>query len=236
MVLIKTINRFFTFLNTTLILLLLIIFIFLYGSISMPFHEEFNELYFMALLRWMIESPLSITWWLWLAVIILMLLTINTILCSIQSIVRKSERRRFSIIIAPQMMHAGFLFILFGHLLSSSLSEKALFVLNEGSQMPFGTGYIRIERFDLSIDKNGYIDDMSVKIRYISSSDELYEIRPNKPFISEGKGLYLKMVRPYPYLHGVFEYSKEPGAIPALIGGVLFFIGNILLLFLRRKR
>ncbi len=232
-----SIIRFFTSLNTALVLIFLMTVIFLYGSITMPFHEEFNELYFLALIRWMFRNPFHITWWLWTAVVILILLTLNTIICSIQSIIRKSEGRRFLITVAPELMHIGFLFILLGHLLSSISSEKEFFILGENSGIPLGNGYIRIERIDFSIDRKGYIDNMSAQIRYISSVDnEVYEIKPNKPFILNGTGIYLKMVRPYPYLHAIFEYSKEPGAIPALTGGLLFLAGNVLLLLGRKNR
>jgi len=35
------------------------------------------------------EMPVSISWWLWAAIAILSLLTANTVVCSIESIVRK---------------------------------------------------------------------------------------------------------------------------------------------------
>ncbi len=229
--------RFFTSLNTALVLIFLMTVIFFYGSITMPFHEEFSELYFLALIRWMFKNPFHITWWLWTALVISILLTLNTIICSIQSIIRKSEGRRFLITVAPELMHAGFLFILLGHLLSSISSEREFFILREDSEISLGSGYIRIERIDFSIDREGYINDMSAWIRYISSDgDKVHEIKPNKPFISDGIGIYLKTVRPYPHLYAIFEYSKEPGAIPALIGGLLFLAGNVLLLLGKKDR
>ena len=59
---------------------------------------------------------------------------------------------------------------------------------------------------------------------------------PNKPSIYKGLGVYVKDLRAYPEKMVLLELSREPGAVWALIGGILFMIGTIMLIILKWKR
>jgi len=61
-------------------------------------------------------------------------------------------------------------------------------------------------------------------------------IRPNEPLFHEGLGIYLKHVELYPVRTAVIEIHREPGAGWALAGGILFTVGNMAILALRRGR
>jgi len=61
-------------------------------------------------------------------------------------------------------------------------------------------------------------------------------IRPNHPAFYKGFGIYLKEVAPPPYQAALIEIHREPGAGLALAGGILFTLGNVALLAVRRGR
>ena len=77
------------------------------------------------------ENPLH--FWFWAVLILLCLLTLNTIVCSVDSVVRKLSRAEFMLRISPQLMHLGFLLILLAHLLSSGWGFKVEGNLAQGN-------------------------------------------------------------------------------------------------------
>ncbi len=225
-------------LNTGIVLLLVLLLLLIAGAFVMPAYEAFGLLYVMPLFYWLKEVPLQISWWLILSIGAIAMLTVNTLLCSAESIIKKYKKTNFLLIIAPQIMHLGFLFILLGHLLSSHGGYRELFQVREGTWLRLSdNSIVEIKEIIIRHDDSGYITDMGMDIIYHSFSDYLrYTVVPNKPFIHKGTGLYLKTARPYPLKEAIVEISKEPGAMPALIGGILFVIGNTILLMLRAKR
>jgi hypothetical protein len=48
--------------------------------------------------------------------------------------------------------------------------------------------------------------------------------------------VYIKQAEIYPYPQALLEVHREPGAAMALVGAVLFTIGNVAVLWLRSKR
>lgn len=234
----KKILEFFISLRTAIWLLIALICILLFGSLVMPNHEEFLALHTTALFDWMQEMPAGITWWLWVCIGLLGLLTANTIVCSIESIILKRESRQWLLIISPQIMHIGFLFILLAHLLSSYGSFKGITYAYQGSvfQLP-NTLEVRFNNVSADVDAAGYVKDWSADIEYSKDGKTLSQDRilPNSPSFKEGIGIYIKTVRVAPFPVAMIEISREPGAPWALAGGVLFMAGMFILLFFRVK-
>lgn len=232
----KKILEFFISLRTAIWLLIALIFILLFGSLVMPNHEEFLALHTTALFVWMQEVPISITWWLWGCIGLLGLLAANTLVCSIESIIRKREARQWLLIISPQIMHIGFLFILLAHFLSSSGSFKGITYAYQGSvfQLP-NTLEVRFKSVSADVDASGYVKDWAADIEYFKDGKTLSEDRilPNSPSFKEGIGIYIKTVKVSPFPVAMIEVSREPGALWALVGGILFMAGMAILLFFR---
>jgi len=86
----------------------------------------------LPLFRWLRETPFVLSWWLWVAIALLALLALNTVLCSIESVRMKYRRTGFLILIAPQVMHAGFLLIVLAHLFSAWGGYKQVMPVQEG--------------------------------------------------------------------------------------------------------
>lgn len=64
----------------------------------------------------------------------------------------------------------------------------------------------------------------------------LTTVQPNDPMFHKGFGIYLKQVELAPTPMALFEVHREPGALWALLGALLFTGGNLMLLAQRRKR
>jgi len=115
-------KNFFLSLKTTVWTLLGLVVLFFIGSYLMPVHRNiFQPMNDLLLFQWVAgvaaENPFQ-TWWFFLSLAALVLLAINTIVCSIQAIKIRWSRADFLRRISPQVVHAGFLFILFAHLLA----------------------------------------------------------------------------------------------------------------------
>lgn len=224
-------------LNTGIVLMVILISLLIAGAFIMPYDEAFGLLYVMPLFYWLKEVPLQISWWLIFSIGILGLLTVNTLLCSAESIIKKYIKTDFLLMAAPQIMHLGFLFILLGHLLSSYGSSKELFMVKEGTWLSLpDDSIVEIKEIIIKQDSSGYIAEMGMEIIHHSSNIIRYTVMPNKPFIYKGTGLYIKTASPYPVKQAIVEISHEPGAMPALIGAMLFAGGNLALLFIKRSR
>jgi hypothetical protein len=192
----------------------------------------------MPLFAWLRETPASVAWWLWITLVLLGLLALNTVLCSGETLWSRWGRGGWSALLAPQLMHAGFLLIVCAHLLSalgSSLNsvvvtEMSLAALPNGSK--FGVAAISVT----STPQGMPIGFSSELVPDINKPAQRVVISPNHPWFSNGFGVYIKQAEAYPLKRALFEIHREPGASMALAGSLLFTVGNVLLLVIRSKR
>ncbi len=226
-------------LRTAVWLTVTLICLLLYGSFVMPAHDEFLALHTVALFDWMREMPVSITWWLWASVTILFLLATNTLVCSVESVIRKRGARQWLLIMSPQIMHMGFLFILLAHLLSAYGSARGITYAYNGTVLQLQNNLeVRFNQVNAAVDAAGYVLDWSADIEYFREGRALSadKIRPNSPSFRDGIGIYIKTVKAMPFPVAMIEVSKEPGAPWALAGGVMFIAGMVTLLALKIAR
>lgn len=182
----------------------------------------------LPLLLWLREAPLYYSWWLWIAVALLAVLCLNATLCGIEAL-RKGRS------LAPQLMHAGFLLIALAHLLSAYGGFKQQFQLPEGGSIGFPGGErVQVERITGETGPMGMMSAYRADLRV--TGGELNGVRPNAPMFHKGYGIYLKEVALDPVPVALLEVHREPGAPAALIGALLFTIGNLMLLMQRRGR
>lgn len=235
----KNIIEFFLSLRTTIWLLCILIAVLFAGAFIMPARGEFQTIHSMPLFDWLREQSAGITWWLWCAVGILGFLTISTIACSIESIIKKRKGTQWLLLISPQVIHIGFLFILLAHLLSSTGGFMGNAVAREGTilKMPQDDLVLHIKNISLDIDPYGYLRNWHVDVEYISGQDAVIidKIKPNKPSLKEGFNINVKDLQAFPQKAVLLQVSREPGAIWALIGGILFLAGTLTLIILKIK-
>jgi hypothetical protein len=227
---------FFLSLRTAIWLLLALIVLFLFGALVMPVRQEFQGINALPLFLWLRHSPLGATWWLLGSIGALSVLTANTLLCSVESIIRKRRSRQWLLIISPQVIHIGFLFMLLAHLLSATGGMKGSASVREGEGVMLpGEVVLRVKTVAVLAGPGGFPMDWRAEVQYLSGDKVLKNdhIGPNRPSFYEGLGVYIKDVRPGAAL---IEVSREPGAPWSLAGGALFTVGTLALFFLKIRK
>lgn len=192
----------------------------------------------MPLVAWLREVPLSISWWLWVTVVLLALLALNTVLCSAETLRSRWGACSMTSLLAPQLIHAGFLLIVLAHLGSAlwsshyslEVGEMTLAALPDGSR--FGIASINVT----STPEGMPVEFSSELVPDPNKPDVRVSISPNHPWFSGGFGVYLKQAAAFPYKRALLEIHHEAGAGMALAGSLLFVVGNIQLVAIRSKR
>jgi cytochrome c biogenesis protein ResB len=224
-------------LSTALWLLVLVLAMFLAGAFIMPGTKEFQSIHSMPMFDWLTRQPFTVTWWLWCSICVLAILAVNTLLCSVESIMKKRKITQWLLLISPQIIHAGFLFILLAHLLSAAGASQGLRVAGEGSRIDLfqDDALLVVERIRIRTNSRGYVSDWSVQARYVIDGETVSRerIEPNKPFLRRGLNVIVKDLRAYPHKAVLFQVSREPGAFWALLGGMLSVAGIVTLIILR---
>lgn len=226
----------FLSLRTAIWLLLALIAFFLIGAVIMPLRDDYGSMNYFPLFFWLLRNPAGATWWLWGSIGVLALLTANTVLCSVESVIRKRRSRQWLLIISPQIIHVGFAFIVLAHLLSAVGAAKGNVMAGKGANilLPNGT-VLKIKEIKVQTGPGGYPADWRAEVEYRSGGVALKQdfLAPNRPSFFRGLGVYIKEVR-----RGValIEVSREPGAPWALAGGALFTLGTVMLFFLKIRR
>jgi len=231
--------KIFFSLRTSVWLMTALMLILFYGAYIMPLKKEFLMLHTTPLFEWLLEQPLAITWWIWGALLVVSLLAVNTLLCSIESLIKRRSSQKMLLLIAPQIIHAGFLFLLLAHVLSSCGSFKGTTFAFHGTvlQLPNGLDVV-FDEIHIDTDQSGFVSGWHANIRYFRRGRYVTRdiIRPNDPSFQDGLGMYIKAVRTRPFPAALVEVSREPGAVWALVGGVCFLGGMIILLVMNIRR
>lgn len=189
------------------------------------------------LLVWLREVPAGVSWWLWLTVLLLALLVLNTILCSSETLRVRWGRAGLMPLLAPQLIHAGFLLIVLAHLQSAyggyhqqlEVVEGMLAQLPDGRQ--FGIAGLAVDMSPTGT-PTGFSSEL---VTDLSNPAERFTVSPNHPWFSGGYGVYIKQAEEYPHKRALLEIHREPGAGAALAGALVFTVGNVLLVFLRSR-
>jgi hypothetical protein len=224
-------------LRTTNILLALLMGLLGYGAIVMPIHPSFKDINAISLFQWMEKAPLSASWWLYLGILTIGILVVNTVVCSIDSVMKKREGKRWLLTISPQVIHVGFCFIMVAHVVSSYGSFHKYIVLNEGSSVKLDSDIdVYLRKINYTVESR-YITDMNAEIALRQGEGKIRNdiISPNNPAFLNGIGIYLKEIALSPAPRALIEFSHEPGALWALFGGVLFILGTNILVVLKLR-
>ncbi|HXX56419.1 MAG TPA: hypothetical protein VEI96_00295 [Thermodesulfovibrionales bacterium] len=226
-------------LKTSVVLLLFLLIVLFAGACIMPANNAVQSIHALPLLEWIVQAPVGTTWWLWVAMAIIALLAVNTLVCSVQSLLNKKKVAGWLILISPQIIHIGFLCMFLAHFMSSIGGFRSLAVAREGTvlQLPNGSA-LSVRDILISVDSYGYLSDGTVSISYWTGGRIAGEgvLMPNRPSFHEGIGVHVKDLRAFPERAVLLEIYREPGAAWALVGGVVFMIGTVTPLVLKTKK
>ena len=204
-------------------------------SLSGEYAAAINAL---PLWAWLRETPVSVSWWLWVSLVFLALLALNTVLCSSETLWSRWGTCGMASLLAPQLIHAGFLLIVAAHMLSAmgsslhavEVGEMTLAALPDGSR--FGVASISVTTSPQGMP----IGFSSELVPNLNRPAGRVVISPNHPWFSNGFGVYIKQAEAYPAKRALLEIHREPGAAMALAGALIFTVGNVLLVALRSKQ
>ena len=236
-------RHFFFSLKTAVWTLFVMVCLFFIGSYMMPMHRDiFGPMNNDLLFHWVKDIAMDNgwqTWWFFAALAGLVLLTLNTIFCSIQAVRGKWSRIDFLHRISPQIIHIGFLFILLAHLLGAVWGYKLSGVMPEGAYAPLPDDLaLRLNQIQVQSDARGLTIGWSVEASLYENNHLVKSgtLGPNSPLFWGGTGIYLTSLNfdRGPAAHLLI--AKDPGAIWALVGGVLFTLGSVTLLALKWKK
>jgi hypothetical protein len=205
------------------------------GSFLQGTESNINE---VALLDWLLEVPVRESWWLWASIVLLAALALNTIICSAESLRMKWQKGFFVVRLAPQLIHLSFLFIMIAHLQTAYGGFKQVIQAEPGSLITFPDGSnIIFTDFAATYGKMGMPTAFSAALEIRRGADaEAAVISPNHPLFHLGYGIYIKDIAPPPMKVALIEIHREPGALMALTGGMIFTVANLALLVKRREK
>lgn len=235
-------KNFFLSLKTSVWTLLALIGLFFIGSYMMPVHRgvfsSMNDDLLFFWVRTTASDNLRYTWWFFGVLAALALLTINTLVCSIQAIRDRWPRADFLRRIAPQIVHAGFLFILLAHLLGAGWGYKLSGMMREGTyaRLPENRA-LYLKAIHVDTDTAGYMRDWAAEAIVYENEQPVKSgiLGPNTPLFIGGTGIYLKSLS-FEAGPAVFlVIAKDPGALWALAGGILFIVGSMVILVFKWK-
>ncbi len=228
----RGIRRFFLSLNTTVSVFLVFIVLAFSGSLSLVHNLAFfSGVDDVPLFRWLVASgDPGRTWWIYAMIVTLGVLAVNTIFCTVEGVLKRFDGNRLMLKLSPQIMHIGVLFIMLGHLLTASVGFKTDLNIAKGEQKQV-TGDIAVSVEDIKVrtDPNGYSTSWEAKVAWLEKGQKKYEgsIRPVHPLYFGQFGLYTKAVTTEPQSAVLIRVCRDPGALWALAGGIIFSLGGI---------
>lgn len=236
-------KNFFLSLKTTVWTLVALIAVFFLGSYLMPAYKDVHgAMNDRLLFAWVGEYAAYRPWaasWFFLSLAGLVLLTVNTLVCSWQAVKGRWSRQDFLLRIAPQIVHAGFLLILLAHLLGAGWGFRVSGMLPVGAsaRLPDGRQLVLAD-LRPDVDESGYLRDWSAQVALYESGEQVASgsLGPNAPLFHRGTGVYLKSFefqdRPVAFL----MVNRDPGSLWALAGAVLFTIGTSIIIVLKWRK
>ncbi|GAB4302872.1 MAG: cytochrome c biogenesis protein ResB [Desulfuromonadia bacterium] len=231
----KRLIRIFSSLDLSIALIAGVLFLLAVGSFTISEQSGLND---GNLSRWLQHAPLPLSWWLWGGILLLALLVVNTVVCSIDDVSGRLRRVSGVRLLAPHLVHAGFLLVILAHLLSSLGGEKEGGEVYQGMTVRLpDASLIRFDRIEVTTGPFGMATDYSASITHTRAGEETRAIiRPNHPYFAGRYGIYLKHAQGGSPPVAIVEMHVEPGSHAALAGAILFTTGTILLLIVRRGK
>jgi hypothetical protein len=223
--------QFFLSIKTAFALFLIAIVIVFIGSLTLPYHLAFfSGIDETPLFRWLADAgKLHLTWWIYALICILAFTAVSTIFCTVEALVKKTTRKNFILKLSPQIMHIGVLFIMLGHLLTASIGLKTDLLIKKAAQKRVAdTIGISVEDVKVETDEQGYYTAWEATV--VWSEEGLKEkkktLRPVHPVYFGEFGLFIKSVTIEPEASALIRVIRDPGAVWALLGGILLALGG----------
>ena len=257
---IKNIWDFFGNLTLSVWILLSVAFDAVIGSaIIQVYRPVFSPLNYLMLPDWIVNygfKHLSVTWWVFVFLLLLFLLGINIFVCTTNRVAALVKERSSFLRFAPHIMHYAFILLLLGHLSSYLVGFNSHDnIIKEGEVISVPHSDLRIKLEDLRIEYEkerpvalkvgneislikGGPRKVSATLVFIKpdQSVETRVIAVPRPTWYQGLSFHIKDFYPKkgglserPYLNLIIR--KDPGLRILIIGAAVFVLGLLPYLF-----
>lgn len=229
--------RFFLSIKTTFSLMIIFIVVAVIGSVIHPrnlaFFSGIDE---TPLFKWLKEAGrIDLTWWIYGLIVVLAILAINTIVCTIEAIVKRLSKKNLLIKLSPQIMHIGVLFIMLGHLLTASIGMKDDILIKTESPPQVIQGLmVSLSDVQVVTNEEGYDIDWTavIKIKDSAGGNRSLTLKPARPVYAGQIGFFVQSVtKDENETSALIRVSKDTGALWALVGGILLSAGGIIFVY-----
>lgn len=201
------------------------------GSVELPTHLSFySGIDEEPLFKWLRENQVIVrTWWIYGLILALALIALNTIFCTVEALLKRVRGRNLIRKLMPQLMHIGVLFVMLGHLITASSSYRTEVDIKKGDflSLPDGTK-VQVLSVKEVLDEEGFPIDWVVTLKTPSGELESGPLRPVKV------GPFTILAQAAEEDTAVVRVVKDPGAIWALLGGVLLCGATLVFVITRR--
>jgi len=226
----KLLMQFLLSLKTAFWLFTAFILILFVGSLSLPgnlaFFSGIDE---TPLFPWLFAAgTISIIWWIYVMIAMLALLAVSTLFCTAEALLIRSGRQAFLLKLSPQVMHIGVLFIMLGHLLTASMGFKMDVLLKQGEvKVVTGNKTLLLQDVAVRKDRQRYDADWEAMLVWDDGGrTQAASLKPVHPRYVGQFGLYSKSVSIGPKKTALVRVCRDPGALWALLGGLLLSAGG----------
>lgn len=220
-------------------LIVLTVGICLTGSLMLPTHLAlFSGIDETPLFGWLAQTGTpGATWWIYALIACLGMLSLTTLLCTVDALIKAAGRKDFVLKLYPQIMHMGVLLVMMGHLLTAWFGIREDLPLMEGQSATLKGG-IEVTLTSVGLDSmhagdKGYYDDWVMDLSFSRDGVTFREaiVEPVIPVSIEGNTLLLKSITLPPKDSGksasaLLRVVRDPGAHWALAGGILLVLGG----------
>ncbi len=227
--------KFLTSVKTYLWITGLSIAVYIIGSVVIPANlDVFSEINDIPLFEWFSLNRRYLLQysWIWLLIILMAVLSANTIACIIDALARGAGRRDVIGFFSPQMLHLAVLFVLLGHMVS------ALYAYRE--DVPMTTGAVaEVRGLRLMLNDLEFIQvqgEDSPRWRVgLKVDDRLFTLEPAQPAFVDGIGFFAKSANEKRKT-AVIGIVYDPGARWEVIGAAMFVLAALGLCYVQLRR
>jgi hypothetical protein len=213
--------------KTALVILFLSITVFVAGSIYIPRNLSlFSDINDIPLFRWLSLNYSSIgkTFWIYLAIFLMALLSLNMIFCLIDDILKRLSPGTIVQRLSPHLIHLSVLIVLFGHLMSGLMGFKKDIPVKAGEEFAIESLRIRIDSVEFVEVKGEDQPRWRIGLS-IFDRDKIKRAvaEPARPVFYR-YGIYAKSAEPDGRV--VIGLVDDPGAFWEVVGAVVFVAGS----------
>jgi cytochrome c biogenesis factor len=206
--------------------------VFLLGSFYIPQNlAVFSGINDMPLLKWLSlnSSYLDKLFWIYFLIGLMLLLWIGIVICSLDTMIKRTTRRDIIKVLSPQVLHIAIVLVLLGHGISASAGYKQDVPMDKGDTH-------KIKGYELKVDNIEFFKnpgENSTRWRvYLKINNDVHVLELGKPAFYEGVGFFAKSAQ-QKKMKAVIGLIYDPGVLWEVIGAVTFVIGAAGVFYMR---